>query len=64
MRLVPQLLVALDASGVHAQQDGDAVTSSPGDLGGGDSGVELRVSRRCAAGHRVVRREVSSPGQR
>jgi hypothetical protein len=38
--VVPELLVAVDASGVDLEQDRHAVTSSPGDLGCGDSCVE------------------------
>jgi len=37
---VPELLVAVDASGIDAQQDRDAVASPPGDLRGRDTSVE------------------------
>src|SRR5215831_17282758 len=38
--VVPELLVAVDASGIDPQQDGDAMTGPPGDLGSGDARVE------------------------
>jgi len=40
--VVPELLVAVDASGVNPQQDGDAVSGSAGDLGGRDACVEAK----------------------
>jgi hypothetical protein len=38
---VPELFLVVDASGVDAQEDGDAVSGAAGDLGGGHARVEL-----------------------
>ena len=44
---VPQLLVTFDASGVDAEQDRDAVTRSPGDLGSGNPALSCNVTPLC-----------------
>lgn len=43
--MVPERLVAVDASGIDPQQDGDAVTGPPGDRGSGNASVEAEAGQ-------------------
>jgi len=43
--VVPERLVAVDASGIDPQQDGDAVTGPPGDRGSGNASVEAEAGQ-------------------